>query len=127
MLKLTVSQDGSGDFASISEAVLAVPYELEAEICIGPGIYREKLVCEKHALTLRGAGADATTLIFGDGGKLPHPDGRPTHTFRSYTAFFSGGSVTVEDLTIANDAGPGSAVGQAIAAYVDAERPCSAG
>ena len=36
MLKLTVSQDGSGDFASISEAVLAVPYELEAEICIGP-------------------------------------------------------------------------------------------
>ena len=44
MLKLTVSQDGSGDFASISEAVLAVPYELEAEICIGPGIYREKPV-----------------------------------------------------------------------------------
>lgn len=70
MLKLTVSQDGSGDFASISEAVLAVPYELEAEICIGPGIYREKLVCEKRALTLRGAGADATTLIFGDGGKV---------------------------------------------------------
>ena len=102
--------------------MLAVPYELEAEICIGPGIYREKLVCEKRALTLRGAGADATTLIFGDGGKLPHPDGRPTHTFRSYTAFFSGGSVTVEDLTIANDAGPGSAVGQAIAAYVDAEK-----
>ena len=122
MLKLTVSQDGSGDFASISEAVLAVPYELEAEISIGPGIYREKLVCEKRALTLRGAGADVTTLIFGDGGKLPHPDGRPTHTFRSYTAFFSGGSVTVEDLTIANDAGPGSAVGQAIAAYVDAEK-----
>ena len=57
MLKLTVSQDGCGDFASISEAVLAVPYELEAEICIGPGIYREKLVCEKRALTLRGAGA----------------------------------------------------------------------
>ena len=122
MLTITVAQDGSGDFASISEAVLAVPYELEAEICIGPGIYREKLVCEKRALTLRGAGADATTLIFGDGGKLPHPDGRPTHTFRSYTAFFSGGSVTVEDLTIANDAGPGSAVGQAIAAYVDAEK-----
>ena len=80
MLKLTVSQDGSGDFASISEAVLAVPYELEAEICIGPGIYREKLVCEKRALTLRGAGADATTLIFGDGGALPHPQGgAPPH------------------------------------------------
>lgn len=28
----------------------------------------------------------------------------------------------MEDLSIANDAGPGSAVGQAIAAYVDAEK-----
>ncbi len=62
MLNLTVAQDGSGDYASISEAVLAVPYELEAEITIGPGVYREKLVCEKRRITLRGAGADATAL-----------------------------------------------------------------
>ena len=122
MLTVTVAQDGSGDFASIAEAVLAVPYEEEALVQVGPGIYREKLVCEKRCITLRGVGADKTKLVWGDGGKLPHKDGRPTHTFRSYTAFFSGGSVTVEDLTIANDAGPGSAVGQAIAAYVDAEK-----
>ena len=122
MLHLTVAQDGSGDYASVSEAVLAVPYELEAEIVIGPGVYREKLVCEKRCITLRGAGADQTILVWADGGKLPHPDGRPTHTFRSYTAFFSGESLTVEDLTIANDAGPGSLVGQAIAAYVDSAR-----
>ena len=104
MLNLTVAQDGSGDYASISEAVLAVPYELEAEITIGPGVYREKLVCEKRRITLRGAGADATRLVWGDGGRLPHPDGRSTHTFRSYTAFFSGEQLTVEDLTIENDA-----------------------
>ena len=122
MLNLTVAQDGSGDYASISEAVLAVPYELEAEITIGPGVYREKLVCEKRRITLRGAGADATRLVWGDGGRLPHPDGRSTHTFRSYTAFFSGEQLTVEDLTIENDAGPGSAVGQAVAAYVDSAR-----
>lgn len=122
MLNLTVAQDGSGDYASISEAVLAVPYELEAQITIGPGVYREKLVCEKRRITLRGAGADATRLVWGDGGRLPHPDGRSTHTFRSYTAFFSGEQLTVEDLTIENDAGPGSAVGQAVAAYVDSAR-----
>ena len=122
MLNLTVAQDGSGDYASISEAVLAVPYELEAEITIGPGVYREKLVCEKRRITLRGAGADATRLVWGDGGRLPHTDGRATHTFRSYTAFFSGEQLTVEDLTIENDAGPGSAVGQAVAAYVDSAR-----
>ena len=105
----------TGDFTTISEAVLAVPYECEAEIEIGPGIYREKLVCEKQNITLRGAGADQTRVVWGD-------DGRPTHTFRSYTAFFSGENLTVEDLTIENDAGPGAQVGQAVAAYVDSAR-----
>lgn len=122
MLTVRVAQDGSGDFANVSEAVLAVPYREPAEIQIGPGVYREKLVCEKRDITLRGAGADCTHIVWGDGGKLPHPDGRPTHTFRSYTAFFSGERLTVEDLTIENDAGPGCKVGQAVAAYVDSDR-----
>ena len=77
MLHLTVAQDGSGDYASVSEAVLAVPYELEAEIVIGPGVYREKLVCEKRCITLRGAGADQTILVWADGGKLPTRMGGP--------------------------------------------------
>ena len=119
MLTITVAQDGSGDFASISEAVLAVPYAEKAEIRISPGIYREKLVCEKQDITLTGAGVDATRLVWGDGGKLPHPDGRPTHTFRSYTAFFRGETLRVQDLTLENDAGPGARAGQAVAAYVD--------
>ena len=122
MLTITVAQDGSGDFASIAEAVLAVPYEEEALVQVGPGLYREKLVCEKRCITLRGAGADRTRLVWSDGGKLPHKDGRPTHTFRSYTAFFSGGTLCVEDMTIENDAGPGAQAGQAIAAYVDSAR-----
>ena len=56
MLTITVAQDGSGDFASVSEAVLAVPYDCRAEIHIGPGTYREKLVCEKKDIALLGAG-----------------------------------------------------------------------
>ena len=119
MLNITVAADGSGDFASVSEAVLAVPYACAAEVRIGPGVYREKLVCEKQDITLIGAGPDKTCIVWGDGGRLPHPDGRPTHTFRSYTAFFSGERLRVEDLTIENDAGPGAQVGQAVAAYVD--------
>jgi pectinesterase len=123
MLEICVRQDGSGHFTSVSEAVLAVPYDLPAVIDIGPGVYREKLVCEKKWVTLRGAGANKTRLVWGDGGKLPYADprdARPTHTFRSYTAFFSGESVRVEDLTIENDAGAGAQAGQGIAAYVDA-------
>ena len=119
MLTITVAQDGSGDFASVSEAVLAVPYACAAEIRIGPGVYREKLVCEKQDITLIGAGMEITRIVWGDGGRLPNPDGRPTHTFRSYTAFFRGIELRVRDLTIENDAGPGAKVGQAVAAYVD--------
>ena len=62
---------------------------------------------------------ESTRIVWGDGGRLPHPDGRPTHTFRSYTAFFRGIELRVRDLTIENDAGPGAKVGQAVAAYVD--------
>ena len=40
MLTITAAQDGSGDFATVTEAVLAVPYDCPAEIRIGPGIYR---------------------------------------------------------------------------------------
>ena len=122
MLTINVAPDGSGQFTTISEAVLAVPYDCPAVIRIAPGIYREKLVCEKKEITLAGAGMDATRLVWNDGGKLPHPDGRPTHTFRSYTAFFSGEKLRVEDMTIENDAGPGAKAGQAIAAYVDSAR-----
>lgn len=122
MLNITVAQDGSGQFASITEAVLAVPYDCPAVLHIGPGLYREKLVCEKKDITLAGSGPDATRLVWNDGGRLPHPDGRPTHTFRSYTAFFSGEKLRVENMTIENDAGPGAKVGQAVAAYVDSAR-----
>ena len=86
MLTITVAQDGSGDFASVSEAVLAVPYACAAEIRIGPGVYREKLVCEKQDITLIGAGMESTRIVWGDGGSLPHPDGRPTHTCLLYTS-----------------------------------------
>ena len=37
MLTVTVAQDGSGDFASIAEAVLAVPYKEEALLQTMPG------------------------------------------------------------------------------------------
>ena len=122
MLTIKVSRDGTGDFTTVGEALRAVPYGCEAVLDIGPGIYREKIFCEKRCITLRGAGAEKTRIVWGDGGKLPHPDGRPTHTFRSYTAFLGGESITVEDLNLENDAGPGREVGQAIAAYVDADR-----
>ena len=43
--------------------MLAVPYACAAVIRIGPGVYREKLVCEKQDITLIGAGPDKTCIV----------------------------------------------------------------
>ncbi len=119
-MKLTVAKDGSGSFRTIGEAVTEIPYEEPSVIYIRPGTYREKLACDKADIALIGENAENTVLSWGDGAYHRHPDGRPLGTFRSYTAFFGGGRVRAENLTIENTAGDGRTVGQAIAAYVDA-------
>lgn len=48
-----------------------------------------------------------------------HPDGKPFHTFRTYTALADGDNVEFRDCIFENSAGPGEEVGQAIALYLD--------
>ncbi|MFR9068418.1 MAG: hypothetical protein ACLVJH_17685 [Faecalibacterium prausnitzii] len=74
-------------------------------------------MCEKQDITLIGAGMEKHPHRVGrHGGRLPHPDGRPTHTFSQLYRVFPGIELRVRDLTIENDAGPGAKVGQAVAA-----------
>ena len=80
MLTITVAQDGSGNFASIGEAVMAVPYDTPARILIGPGTYREKLVCEKQQITLKGAGMEQTPPGV-ERRRQAAPPGRPPHPY----------------------------------------------
>lgn len=120
-LELIVSQNGDGDFLTITEAVNAIPYPMSARILIKGGMYREKLFIDKRKLEIVGEGAENTILSFSDGAYYPHPDGRLYGTFRSYTAFFGGEHVSVKNLTVENTAGDGQIAGQAIAAYVDAK------
>jgi len=119
MLELYVAPEG--DFATISEALLAVPYNTKATIFISEGIYEEKVFCEKKNITLIGAGLDKTIIRWGDHADKMHPDGRKYGTFRSYTAFFAGRVVTVKDLSILNTSGDDGLASQAVAAYVDTE------
>ncbi|MCL2592664.1 MAG: pectinesterase family protein [Defluviitaleaceae bacterium] len=119
MLKLTVSSDG--DFRTISEALLAVPYEVEAIIYIAEGTYEEKIFCEKKNIILIGDSPDKTIIRWGDYANKLHSDGRKLGTFRSYTAFFGGEQIRVYNLSIINTSGDNSVAGQAIAAYVDAK------
>ncbi len=122
MLTITVAQDWAAVTSHpIAEVVLAVPDEEEALVQVGPGLYREADLREALHHPAGGWRRPDTARV-GRRRKAAHKDGCPTHTFRSYTAFFSGGTLCVEDMTIENDAGPGAQAGQAVAAYVDSAR-----
>ena len=119
---LTINVAGENpDFSDITEAVQAVPYDTEAVINIGEGIFTEKIFSDKKNITFLGAGPDKTVLQFGDGAFDEMPDGSKRGTFRSYTAFFAGEKCVVKNMTIRNTAGDGRTAGQALAVYADAD------
>ena len=116
---MTVKVGPGGDYHTISEAVEAVPFRGSHTIEIRSGIYREKLFIDKEDITLRGEGMGHTVIEYGDGAFDVMPDGTKRGTFRSQTLFLGGGRAHVTDMTIRNTAGPGDAVGQALAVYAD--------
>ena len=117
MLRITVGKSDE-DYSSVQEALNAVPYDVPAEIVISEGIYKEKIFSDKESISLVGKGK---VLITNDDAGYEILDrGIKRGTFRSYTAFFSGGSVRLSGLTIQNSSGEGSLVGQGIALYLDA-------
>lgn len=119
MFNLIVSKDLSGDYYTIQEALNAIPYNEEATIVVKSGIYREKLFSDKKNLTIKGEGN--VLILWNDGARELLEDGRKRGTFRTYTAFFSGEKLTLENLTIQNGAGRGEYVGQALALYLDCD------
>ena len=119
MYRLIVSKDGYGDYYTLQEAINAVPYNTKAEIVIKEGIYREKIFSDKKDLTIKGEGNVLVT--YSDGARELMADGKKRGTFRSYTAFFSGEKLRLENITIQNSAGSGKDVGQAVALYLDVD------
>lgn len=120
--RIRVQQNGSGDAATLSEAILLaqqIPSEFAVEIQIGAGIYREKLDLVRDNVTLTGEDAETTILTFDDYALFLMPDGIKRGTFRSYTFFAHGDYFTAKNITFANTAGFGSKVGQAVAVYAD--------
>ena len=119
MFELTVAKDGSGNYTTIQEALNAVEYRESAVIYIKEGIYREKLFSDKKDLTLIGEGN--VFITYSDSGREILDNNLKRGTFRSYSAFFSGEKIKLENLIIHNGAGSGHDVGQAIALYLDVD------
>lgn len=127
--KLTVAQDGSGDYITIQEAINAfrdLGYA-RVTIHIKKGIYKEKLYIPswKTAISLVGEDRDHTIITYDDySGKdnanTSESGAKPKlSTFTSYTMLIQGNDISLENLTIQNTAGR---VGQAVALHIEGDR-----
>lgn len=119
-----VAADGSGDFTTIQAAVAAVATgskEKPVTILVKAGTYREVVYVqrEKRHLRLVGESPESTVLVYDLHAGVTGPDGKKIGTFRTPTLFVDADDFTMENLTVANDAGP---VGQALALSAQGDR-----
>jgi pectinesterase len=118
-IRLTVAADGSGEYRTIQEAVMAVRdfMQVPATIFIKNGTYKEKLLIpsQKTNITLLGESKEGVVISFGD----YSGDADKHSTYSSSTVRVQGNDFTAENITFENSAGR---VGQAVALHVDGDR-----
>lgn len=90
-------------------------------VCLSEGIYRQKTVIRTPGLTVIGAGAEKTKIVFDDYARKTDPAGREYITFRTYTMAVCADGVTLKDLSVVNDAGRPEILGQQVALSVVAD------
>lgn len=73
-------------------------------IHLAEGVYREKLLLKTPGLTIVGAGADRSVLIWDDYARKQDELGREYVTFRTWTLAVCADHVTMRNLAVVNDA-----------------------
>ncbi|MBR0514610.1 MAG: pectin methylesterase [Clostridia bacterium] len=124
-MMITVAKDGSGDYTGIQAAVDSIPEypgEEPVQILVRVGEYREKVVIHRDNVVLTGEDPEHTVVAWNGCAKDLYPDGTEKGTFLSSTLMVTGSHVTVENITIRNDAGDGRIAGQAVAVYAAGDR-----
>ena len=121
---LVVAADGSGQFTTVQEAIMAVPSGSRTNpvvIHVKAGTYKELIYIqhEKRFFHLIGADPEKTVLTYDLHANLSGPDGRAIGTFRTPSTTIDADDFTAENLTFQNGAGP---KGQALAVRVDGDR-----
>lgn len=89
-----------------------------AVIRLAEGTYRQKTMLRTHGLTLIGAGAEKTVIVYDDHARKPHPIGWEYNTFRTYTLAVCADKVTMKGLSVVNDALQPQVKGQEVALSV---------
>ena len=119
-MRYTVALDGSGDFTSLQEAVDAVSEG--SELLVRSGEYHGRVIINKNGLRIVGEDRENAVITARGCAKDHEAEGHGQGTFLSYTLLVTGNDVTVENLTVRNDAGDGRKVGQAVAVYAAGDR-----
>ena len=120
-MKITVAQDGSGDFTSIQAAIESCKCFPDARITISVrnGVYHEKVripACN-ICLSIIGESVEKTIISFDD--YFDKINRGRNSTFYTYTMMVEANDFYAENLTIENTAGP---IGQAVALHVEGDR-----
>jgi len=123
---MIVASDGSGDYLSLGEALKDLEKKSEKNgrvvIHLKKGVYREKLHLTRPNITLVGEDPESTIITYDDYARKLFDNGEEYGTFNSYTVLITGDGFEASNITFENSAGPGKIKGQALAAYVDADR-----
>lgn len=91
-------------------------------LMLPPGIFRQKLEITVPDVTIIGAGADKTAIVYGDYAKMTDCNGQEITTFKTQTLAICADGVTIKDLSVINDAESPEIKGQEVALYVTADR-----
>jgi pectin methylesterase-like acyl-CoA thioesterase len=112
---LVVGKNGHADFASVQQAVDALPIS-GGDVAIMPGTYREMVCIRKPHVHLHGTEPDTskTVIVFSNGAFTSGG------TFNTASVFVEADDVSMDHLTIANDFGFGK--GQAVALAITGDR-----
>jgi pectinesterase len=121
---LVVAADGSGQFRTVQDAIMAVPNGTPAKpviIHIKPGVYKELIYVqrEKRFFHLVGEDSGNTVLTFDLSANLPGLDGKKIGTFHTPSTQIDADDFTAENITFENSSGTN---GQALAIRVDGDR-----
>lgn len=115
---IVVASDGSGDYATIGDALKKLKGDSEesVRIFVKNGVYNEKILINYtiNNLTIEGESRDSTIISNGDYASL-----RNMGTSGSYTLRIDGNNITLKNLTVENTAGR---VGQAVALHTTGDK-----
>ena len=129
---LVVSRDGTGDFRTIDEAieVCRAFMDYQKVIYVKRGVYKEKLIIPSWLtnITILGEDRDQTIITYDDHANILMPvggldseaavKGKPMGTFRTYTLKVQGSYITLQNITIENNA---AKLGQAVALHTEGD------